>query len=163
MDGTRVRGGKVSDNKEIRKKIRSAKDAEREHPPLTRLRSKQVEGTARELLAHAAEEFKKLSPEAQAQERQGILEAMGIPAPPSTGPPAAPVVVYFLHAKCKTQEPKPCPAWIRLDNIRGFSLSGNSLSYQGPPIYLHCATCGETHNYTLIDVRLRQTSDHPES
>jgi hypothetical protein len=68
-----------------------------------------------------------------------------------------------LWVNCKTKEPKPCLTSIRLENTTGFSLSENSLSYQGPPISLRCAACGKIHSYTLKDVQLRQTSGHPES
>jgi len=64
---------------------------------------------------------------------------------------------------CKTKEPKPRLTPIRLNDVAGFSLSGNTLSYTGPPINLRCAACGEIHNYTLKDVQLRQMSGHPES
>jgi hypothetical protein len=69
---------------EAKQRIRKAIEAERQHPPLTKLRPlpepkndgqpKMVTGTPRELLQHAVETFKKLSPEKQECYRQRLYE-----------------------------------------------------------------------------------------
>jgi hypothetical protein len=67
---------------------------------------------------------------------------------------------YSLTTKCK----KPgSTAIISLDNVEGFSLSGGTLNYQGPPIHHHCEACGGIHSYSLKDVQLRQRSAPHES
>ena len=68
------------------------------------------------------------------------------------------LMAWELWAKCK--EPKG--AWFKLPNTKGFSLSGGRLSYHGPPILVHCGHCNKIHTYSLKEIQLRQTSDHPE-
>ena len=59
----------------------------------------------------------------------------------------------ILEFKCKTQDPKPCPAWIKLEDAeaRGYTISRGKLRHEGPPTYLPCGTCGKAHMYTLND------------
>ena len=58
---------------------------------------------------------------------------------------------YSLAAKCK----KPgSTAIISLDAVKGFVMSGKTLSYQGPPILHPCEACGGMHSYTMKDVHI---------
>lgn len=74
---------------EIEKRIREAVEAERTHPPLTKIPPNKEEmgdaisGTARALLEKAVEKFKQLPPEQQKQQRQRILEGLAFPKPPA--------------------------------------------------------------------------------